>query len=207
MSILIEHNKPERAYERIKDAIIQNQIKPQYIRNYKPEPSNSKNIYFITGGEITIMQNNVILYDLAPPEIIGLLEYYRGRSNLYYSVPFFYGYKIDFESWEKMCEQHDLWKATLEVMAYSTSMYEMRSQHFIDAESYIQVKYAIEELIKLNDNIRADIKLIAYTAERTNLSKSLVQKIIFALKQGDYIIVENGKLIKVNKNLPNGFNP
>ncbi|SNY79595.1 winged helix-turn-helix transcriptional regulator [Enterobacter sp. CC120223-11] len=105
---------------------------------------------------------------------------------------------------EKIIDQHNLWKLlalhrgeTLRKLFYfHTSL--------ITPTAYEAIRIQLLLLMNEPEEYRLSIPVESYIRQKTLMSRSGIMKILSQLRQGDYINVENGKLISVNK-LPDRY--
>ncbi|MGU3415395.1 helix-turn-helix domain-containing protein [Enterobacteriaceae bacterium C34A] len=105
---------------------------------------------------------------------------------------------------EKIIDQHNLWKLlalhrgeTLRKLYYShTSL--------ITPTAYEAIRIQLLLLMNEPEEYRLSVPVEGYIRQKTLMSRSGIMKILSQLRQGDYIQVENGKLISVNR-LPDRY--
>jgi len=70
--------------------------------------------------------------------------------------------------------------------------------------TYELIRQSLMTLIAKKDELRRTINACDYIQEKTNISRSRIMKILSDLKMGNYIEIERGVLIKINK-LPESY--
>ena len=65
--------------------------------------------------------------------------------------------------------------------------------------SYAQIRATLLTMAKWDDALRARIGVMAYIQRRTLISRSVIAEVLAALRQGDYIRMEKGKLVCINR--------
>lgn len=92
-----------------------------------------------------------------------------------------------------------------QLLAYQTYINDYqanRNNLLINRTSLHIVCGLLEELAKLNPEERLKISVAKFILDRSNLARSGVMKIIATLREEEFIIMENGKLIQFVKPLP-----
>lgn len=65
--------------------------------------------------------------------------------------------------------------------------------------TYELIKQNLMSLMAEKDELRMMVNACDYIMDKTHISRSRVMKILSDLKTGDYIVIERGVLIKINK--------
>lgn len=81
----------------------------------------------------------------------------------------------------------------------------IREKEFIGVESFIMIRTLILELGSYPDEYREQINVLNFIQRRTNLSRSRILFILSELRKGDYISVNRGVLMGINKRIPTDF--
>ena len=104
----------------------------------------------------------------------------------------------------KLIGQLDLWqllsahitKVANNVLVYSIIM--------TPPTAYEMIRFQLLALMDEDSDIRNDITAANYILQRTRLSRSSVMKILAELKKGEFIVMDEGRLIHINK-LPHKY--
>lgn len=203
-------NKPLRAIE----AIYKN-IEPYgnefSIRNNEilstTENDGESCFTFIAYGQFTVYRgtDGLLVHSGSSPSLIGVIEYFQPR-NAYYALTDTpcSGIKINAGVACDLFTRNDLWRSVFEVQVYFTQILQMRDSQLVGVNSYLIIRNKLIELLQTPDEIRKKISVLIYIQMRTNLSKSVISKILSALRVGGYINMERGKLISI-KHFPNKY--
>lgn len=93
----------------------------------------------------------------------------------------------------------------LEYQTYFNDYQSERSNLLINKTAYEIVRALLIELYKVPKEKRLKISVANYILERSNLARSGVMKILADLRSGEYIVIQNGKLISLQRKLPNVY--
>lgn len=101
--------------------------------------------------------------------------------------------------------QHQLFRELLEFQAYLSDFQAYRTNLLISKSTYQIVCAFLLELQMMPTEVRIRTSVFNYIHGHTHLSRSGVMKILSDLRQGEYINIENGKLISILKKLPREY--
>ncbi|RJT37416.1 helix-turn-helix domain-containing protein [Rahnella woolbedingensis] len=105
----------------------------------------------------------------------------------------------------KIIMEHQLLEELLTCQTYFNDYHAYRTNMLINKSAYEIVRAFLLELEREPAEIRANINVPAFILARSNLARSGVMKILAELRQGEYIKIENGKLISILRVLPKAF--
>ncbi|KAB8311764.1 MULTISPECIES: helix-turn-helix domain-containing protein [Rahnella] len=100
--------------------------------------------------------------------------------------------------------ENNLWESTTRFLMYMATRYQQYLQQNTSVPTYTLVCNYLRGLIEEDFEVRAATTAERYIKERTNLSRSVIMKMLAQLNKGGYIIVKRGLLIKIN-HLPEKF--
>lgn len=95
-----------------------------------------------------------------------------------------------------------------EVIACTTRFTDYRNYHsdlMINRTAYDIICGLLLEIERLPQEVRSKSSVVNFILERSNLARSGVMKILADLRTGDYIDIQNGKLITINKRFPDEY--
>ncbi|MDI2145885.1 helix-turn-helix domain-containing protein [Pseudomonas sp. ITA] len=97
--------------------------------------------------------------------------------------------------------QHDV----LELLAWNSYDISSRWLDQCVSDSYGSVKHALEWMNKLPMSVRSSVSVISFVNETTGVSRSHALSIIKSLKQGGYIEMNEGHLVRIIQKLPSRY--
>lgn len=105
----------------------------------------------------------------------------------------------------ELVEEHHLFNEVLEFQTYLSDFQAYRTNLLISKSTYQIVCAFLFELEMMPPEQRLRTSVFNYIHEHTHLARSGVMKILSDLRQGEYINIENGKLIAILKKLPREY--
>ncbi|MBK5416166.1 helix-turn-helix domain-containing protein [Pseudomonas sp. TH31] len=127
---------------------------------------------------------------------------YRGPSSQYEVLSHSIYYELPMKRVHLAAANVELLKGIFEFMTRNTSNISNKWLNQCIGDSYTEVKSALEWMNALPDLIRAKYTAIAFITDTTGVSRSHALSIMKSLKQGGYIDMDSGHLIKIKKNSP-----
>lgn len=109
------------------------------------------------------------------------------------------GYYLSAKDTLQCLGRYDLWREAFYWMAWQTRLLEMRDKQLVGTSHYHQIRSTLLTMQSWNDNIRSRIGVLNYIQQRTRISRSVIAEVLSALRQGDYIRMEKGKLVAVTR--------
>lgn len=162
--------------------------------------TDSDYIHVIVSGEVEFRRESdeLCMFTVAGQCIFGL-------SSMFYHSPHMYGLvrantvvrSIKKEEFIRMMTERNLWKELTKVLAWYVCILSKRDDILVARSAYAVVR---EFLLEINDLIihhKRDINVYDYIQEYTSLARSTIIKILSDLKKGNYIVVENGRLLNL----------
>jgi CRP-like cAMP-binding protein len=160
------------------------------------------NCYLIRTGSISVYHSGGILIGGLPaPAIVGLGEF-EAASSLYFltNEPCEIA-EISRDDIFNIIEKDNLWQ-NLSVHMRFVSNRLLNYASILNAPSaYEMIRNQLLKLINEPDSLRESITAEKYIRSKTHLSRSGIMRILSALKEGEYIMIENGVLKEV-RHLP-----
>jgi len=109
------------------------------------------------------------------------------------------GYYLLAQDTQHCLERYQLWREALYWVTWQHRMLEVRDAQLIGASNYHQIRSTLLAMAKWNENLRSRIGVMKYIQQRTNISRSVIAEVLSALRQGDYIQMEKGKLVSISR--------
>lgn len=105
----------------------------------------------------------------------------------------------------ELVNEHRLYKEVLDFQTYLSDFQAYRTNLLISKSTYQIVCAFLFELEMMPPEQRLRTSVFNYIHEHTHLARSGVMKILSDLRQGEYINIENGKLIAILKKFPRDY--
>lgn len=158
--------------------------------------------FILHAGTVAVHRSNdqLLLKFTEAPMIIGMNDLFNAHEGMYYQV---YG-NVEYEIRNKsdilaMIDSKNLWKEA--AYCYMHGVKKLLEAHKKSAglTTYELIRQSLMSLMGKKEALRQTINTCDYIQEKTHISRSRVMKILSDLKTGDYIVIERGVLIKINK--------
>ncbi|WP_232776976.1 helix-turn-helix domain-containing protein [Rahnella sp. AA] len=127
----------------------------------------------------------------------NLYQFKREKGSLIESLP----YSLALE----LINDHRLFNEVLAFQTYLSDFQAYRTNLLISKSTYQIVCAFLFELEMMPPEERLRTSVFNYIQEHTHLARSGVMKILSDLRQGEYINIENGKLIAILKKFPREY--
>ncbi|MGT8857971.1 helix-turn-helix domain-containing protein [Enterobacter sp. 186315] len=212
------HNtKPTLATETLFNALMPagkpfelEQGKTHYL---SPDRENAGIILFEHGiCSICHVGNDLFISSMFSPAILGLIDGY----SVFYEVPsrpqhylyaetLCYGKFVALNDFVRICDEQNLWHDVARILAHRLMVMSAREEELLGVDSYLKVRTLLIELNAYPEEYRLQIQVLNFIQRRTNISRSRVMAILSELRKGEYITIDNGKLIAIEQKLPAAF--
>lgn len=168
---------------------------------------SQKNVFHLISGEVEVRNgnNSLIVANALSPAILGL-------SNMFSKADFFYMQTVtDVELnsitipeliHEANCQ--GLWNDISVILSHYIDVYYKRDLTFTQSSVYNIIKTYLEALWEFEHDKLDQISVFDFILNRTQVSRSSLNKILKDLSLGGYIKMNRGKLISINK-LPSKY--
>ncbi|GDX05851.1 helix-turn-helix domain-containing protein [Buttiauxella sp. A111] len=161
----------------------------------------------VRSGKIRVRRDidEIVIASVPIPNIMGVGSLIPKNAGLYIeTVSECSIASLTSEQVLKLIGQFDLWqllsahitKVANNVLVYSIIM--------TPPTAYEMIRFQLLALMDEDSDIRNDITAANYILQRTRLSRSSVMKILAELKKGEFIVMDEGRLIHINK-LPHKY--
>ncbi len=84
-------------------------------------------------------------------------------------------------------------------MTWQQRVMEARDAQLIGASNYHQIRSTLINMAKWNETLRSRIGVMRYIQQRTKISRSVIAEVLSALRQGNYIQMDKGKLVSITR--------
>ncbi|PHM60265.1 helix-turn-helix domain-containing protein [Xenorhabdus ishibashii] len=156
--------------------------------------------FLLEQGYVNIrrINDNLIIATLFSPYLIGL-SFYSG-AEIYYSIEIGENckiYQIPRVSALNTIKKHDLYREWMRIISYKISFLYARDISLFRHGNKEVVCSLLSRLMTLPEEFRENITVIKYIEQRCTLSRSCIQRVLFALKKEGCIEIIDGYLTKV----------
>lgn len=110
-------------------------------------------------------------------------------------------YQLAGSQCEALIDEHQLWRDAFQWVSWMNKVQEARDVQLIGKSSYSQIRATLQVMSGWNESLRARVGVMNYIQQRTHISRSVIAEVLAALRAGNYIEMNKGKLISV-KRLP-----
>lgn len=189
------------------------ELQPGKTFQLSPDRENS-GIVLLEHGICSICHsgNNLFITSAFSPSILGLIDGY----SVFYDVPFrpqhylygetlCHGKFVPLNDFVEIADRDNLWHDVARILAHRLMAMSAREEELVGVESYLKVRTMLIELGSYPEEYRKQIQVLNFIQRRTNISRSRVLAILSELRKGEYITIENSRLIAVNQKLPAAF--
>ena len=157
-------------------------------------------IHIIIRGEVDFRRESdeLCMFSLNDQAIFGLSAIFYNSSHMYGLVRTETVVRqIKVEDFKQLMTEKNLWPELSKVLAWYICLMSKRDDVLVARSAYSVVR---EFLLEINDLIvqnKRDVNIYDYIQEYTSLARSTIIKILSDLKKGQYIVVENGRLLSL----------
>lgn len=164
-------------------------------------------VFFSEGSFVVHREMDGVLMELvSAPTLLGLANIFNTTQIKYrittqsnckgFTLPVNIAYDI--------IEKNKLWQQVCHWTTYILRNFEKRDSCFTGATTYSQIRATLFIMDSWNPDLRARTGVINFVQKRTNISRSVIAEMLSALRKGNYIEMDKGKLISVN-HLPSSY--
>jgi CRP-like cAMP-binding protein len=161
--------------------------------------------HFVRKGSLLLARNEdafslgILSAPLALGLIVPLSEHLHLRTMTESEIA-----TLPYERVIALVEEKQIWDLVAKHVMYMTNKIFIYNEMLTAPTSFDILRYQLLMLIQETDDVRASTSAYQYILDRTRLSRSSIMKMLAELKKGNYIQLENGKLIAIH-HLPNRF--
>ena len=169
---------------------------------------NEQLILFFSEGTIVLHREvDGLLMDLiSAPTCIGLANILKPSQFKYRVITQTdcQGFTIPVSLALEIIEKNKLWQQVCHWTTFLLHSLESRDARFIGASKYSQIRATLLIMDSWSPELRERTGVITFVQKRTKISRSVIAEILSALRKGNYIEMDKGKLKKVNR-LPTSY--
>ena len=139
-------------------------------------------------------------FSLTSPGILGFSDFSHSSQTLVISASGPVKYlTLPTELVLQTIKENNLWESTTYFLMYMAARYQEYLQKNTSLSSYDLIRNNLHALSHEPFDVRATTTALKYIGDRTNLSRSLIMKILGELNNGEFIVIKRGLLITINK--------
>lgn len=157
----------------------------------------------LKSGSLSIhrQQDDLLVEIVAAPYIFGINAGMMGCSTEYQLVTQSpcTGFYLPAPGARHLIQQAGLWSDAFCWLSWHHRVMEIRDKQLVGNNSYSQIRSTLLDMAQWDEGLRMRVGVMNYIQRRTRISRSVVAEVLAALRQGNYITMERGKLISVNR--------
>lgn len=165
-------------------------------------PVKAHTVTLIHGGQFSIIRSSdrLLFEKQTAPALYGLsgnphtLSYLRVYADTQCHFQL-----VSQEAFMQRLEDNHLLHLIPAILSWHIESLLYRDEMMMGRNSYQMIKGNILHLNQLDEFMRAKINVADFIVKRTNLSRSIVMKVLSALRAKNYIDVKRGKLLTINQ--------
>lgn len=150
-------------------------------------------------------RDQLLLKFIEAPMIVGMNDLIDTNAGFYMQACGEIKYEIKpLKSTLEIINQRNLWQEAAYSYMYAIKRLLEAHKTSVGLSTYELIRLNLVSLMTEKEDLRLTVNACDYIQEKTHLSRSRVMKILSDLKAGDYIEIQRGILIKINK-LPDNY--
>lgn len=170
--------------------------------------NNEQLIWFFSEGAVVLYRevDDLLMEVISSPTCIGLSNILQ-PSQVKYRLTTqtnCNGFNIPSNVALEIIEKNKLWQPVYHWTAFLLHSLENRDARFIGATKYSQIRATLLIMDSWSPELRERTGVITFVQKRTKISRSVIAEILSALRKGNYIEMDKGKLKSVNR-LPTSY--
>ncbi len=158
-------------------------------------------VFFSEGSFILHREADDVLMELvSAPTLLGLANIF-GTTNIKYRITTqtkCQGFTLPANTAFDIIEKYKLWSQVCHWTTHLLRSFERRDTCFSGATTYAQIRATLLIMDSWSPDLRARTGVINFVQKRTKISRSVIAEMLSALRKGNYIEMDKGKLISVN---------
>jgi CRP-like cAMP-binding protein len=151
--------------------------------------------------KIERIQEDILVAISPSPLILGLPELFEARGENYQLTALTHCevYQLDALQCMGVLDKHQLWREAFHWVSWIYKAQEVRDIQLIGKNSYSQIRATLQVMSEWDESLRTRVGVMHYIQQRTHISRSVIAEVLAALRAGNYIEMNKGKLVSVNR--------
>lgn len=166
-----------------------------------------KVFFFETGSLVIRLQESCIVGHLSHGAVYGMNNIFGGEQpavSLQVASNSLY-YECCVSKFRGLLGSPEVSLAVAEHIAWHNRLVTSHLNIMLNSNSYKKIKFAIEWFSQSANVFQKKNPFVKFVADRTGLSKGHIHAVLKQLKEGGYVEMEGGYLLKVCKSLPANY--
>lgn len=209
--------KPLKAINNIIDALklsgVPFQLQPDEKIDFDTNDGSKHIILLIEGtGTICHSENELVLSTIFSPSVLGLIDGYSHYYDINIRLSHFFvaetscsGFFVPLNKFVAKMDEQNLWHDIARILANRLMIMSIREKELVGVDSFLMVRMLLRELGSYSYEYRQQINVLSFIQRRTKISRSRILSILAELRKGEYISMEKGILVSINKKIPIHF--
>ena len=164
--------------------------------------NNEPLIWFFSEGSILLHRemDQLVMELVSAPTLLGLANIFHTTQIKYRIVTQTdcQGFTVPTSLASEVIEKNKLWQQACHWSIYLIRSFERRDSRFVGTTTYSQIRTTLLTMNSWSYDLRARTGVINFVQKRTKISRSVIAEVLSALRKGNYIEMDKGKLISIN---------
>ncbi|MDY0972468.1 winged helix-turn-helix transcriptional regulator [Siccibacter turicensis] len=158
--------------------------------------------YMVVNGWINVYRaaDDLLILSVPGPTLMGIAIH---EAYIITSTPCSIA-AMPVEELHRHVQEKNLWEQLARHIMVLTHKLYVYSRKLSAPTAYEIICNQLVELINEPESLRKEIAVERYIRDKTHLSRSSVMKILSSLRAGEYIVIDNGRLVEI-RHLPSKY--
>lgn len=169
---------------------------------------NEQLIFFFKEGSFVLYRemDDLLMELVSSPTLIGLASILQSSQFKYRVITQTdcQGFTLPASLALEIIEKNKIWQSVCYWTTFLLHSLEHRDARFIGATTYSQIRTTLLIMDSWSSELRERTGVINFVQKRTKISRSVIAEVLSALRKGNYIEMDKGKLKVVNR-LPSSY--
>ena len=146
-------------------------------------------------------QDDLLMEIVTAPWVFGINAGMMGCGSEYELVTHSpcTGFYLPAATARTLIHQAGLWRDAFCWLSWHHRIMEIRDKQLVGNNSYSQIRSTLLDMAQWDEGLRMRVGVMNYIQQRTRISRSVVAEVLAALRQGNYINMDRGKLLSINR--------
>lgn len=160
-------------------------------------------VYFIESGCVFIYNENKkwLLDVVDSPMLLGAscIVFKEYQDSCAVAVNVCKGFWLPASRAKEMLNQSNLWYELSIWLSYLTFYLKHRECDLLGANNYCIVRSMLIRMQRIRPEVRQKLGVLEFIQQRSKISRTVIAEILCELRKGNYIEMDKGKLIQINR--------